>query len=288
MDVEIIADDRAGHAESPLWSPAEGALYWLDTRPGTIYRLELATGKRARWSTPSRLGALGLRRNGLIVATKTGLGFLDTATGAFAPLVDPEPDVPDSRINDAKMDRAGRFWFGSCQDDGMTPTGTIYRFGRDRDLAAIDRPYTIPNGFAWSLDNTRMYLTDTPRGTIFAYDYDLATGTATNRRPFATVDRRDGTPDGTTVDSEDFVWSARFGGGAVARYAPDGRLDRIVELPTKGTTNVAFAGDDLRTLVVTSGARGLSEAELAAQPHAGAVFALRVDVPGVPETAYAE
>lgn len=262
-------------------------MYWLDTRPGTIYRLELSTGKRTSWPTPSRLGALGLCRGGLVVATKTGIGFLDTRTGAFDPIVDPEASITDSRINDAKMDRAGRFWFGSCQDDGKTPTGTIYRFGPQRTTVAIARNYTIPNGFAWSLDNTRMYLTDTALGTIFVYDFDLGSGTATNRRPFAYVDRSEGTPDGTTVDSEDYVWSARFGGGAVARYAPDGRLDRVIELPTKGTTNVAFGGDDLRTLFVTSGARGLSEHELAAQPLAGAVFALRVDVPGVPETMFA-
>ncbi|HXF34643.1 MAG TPA: SMP-30/gluconolactonase/LRE family protein [Candidatus Acidoferrales bacterium] len=284
--VQIVADDRAGHAESPLWSPAEGALYWVDTRPGIIYRLRVSDGKRDAWPTPSRLGAIGLRDGGLIVATKEGVGFLDTASGAFEYVVDPEANQPDSRINDAKTDRAGRFWFGSMQDDGATRTGRLYRFGPNRQLDAVDEGYTIPNGFAWSPDNRTMYVCDSRAGTIFRYDFDVEEGRASNRRAFAQIGRAHGTPDGSTVDSRGYLWNARFGGGTVARYSPDGALDRVVALPTQGTTNVAFGGDDLRTLFITTGARGLTPDELDAQPLAGAVLSLRIDVPGVAEPTF--
>ena len=104
--IEVFIKERAGHAESPLWSPTEGALYWVDTVPGTIYRIDLKSGKRDAWPTPTRLGAIGLRRNGLIMAIKTGIGFLDTESGTYEPVVDTEADQPETRINDAKKNRS--------------------------------------------------------------------------------------------------------------------------------------------------------------------------------------
>lgn len=280
-------NDRAGHAESPLWAPAEQALYWVDTRPGTIYRLERGSGRRSAWETPSRLGAVGLRRGGLIVATKNGILTLDTATGRFAEVADPEAGEPDSRINDAKVDPAGRFWFGSTHDESQTPTGRLYRLAPDRTVAQVDAGFTIPNGFAWSLDRGTMFVSDSPRGEIYAYDFDPGSGAVRGRRTFAHVPANAGTPDGSTVDAKGYLWSARFGGGTIARYALDGTIAETIALPTARPTNVAFGGEDLRTLFVSTASRGLTDAELAAQPLAGAILALRVDVPGLPEPLFA-
>jgi len=193
---EVVVEERAGHAESPLWSWSEGALYWVDTVPGTIYRIDVSSGKRDAWPTPTRLGAIGLRRGGLIAAIKTGIGFLDTASGTFTPIVDPEAEQPETRINDAKVDRGGRFWFGYQEDAARAPTGSIYRMDPDRTVTAIDRGFTNPNGFAWSLDNRVMYVTDTAKRTIYAYDFDPATGNATKRRVFVEIPPGEGTPDG--------------------------------------------------------------------------------------------
>lgn len=285
--IDVLVNDRAGHAESPLWSPGEGALYWVDTRAARVYRYIVGSGKRDSWTVPTRFGAVGLRRGGLIAAIKTGIGFLDTATGAFEHLVDPEADRADTRINDAKTDRAGRFWFGSTHDDATEPIGKLYRFDADRSVTVADTGYTIPNGFAWSPDNRHMYVSDSPRLRINAYDFDLATGSAGNRRTFAQIPENHGTPDGSTIDSQGYVWNAQFGGGVVTRYAPDGTVDRVIDLPTQRPTNVMLGGDDLRTLYVTTATGGLTPEQLEAQPLAGAVLAIRVDVPGIPEPLFA-
>ena len=281
--IEVLVNDRAAHAESPLWSTAEDALYWVDTRLTRIYRLEIGSGRRDVWNAPSRLGAIGLRRGGLIVAMKSGISFLDMKTGTFEHVVDIEPEATAARIGDAKMDRAGRFWFVSQDDFGRTPTGTMYRIAADRAVSAHDRAYQIPNGLTWSPDDRRMYAADARFGRIDAYDFDAATGTVANRRMFAEIPADAGTPDGATVDSQGYVWSARNGGGCVVRYAPDGTLDRTVVVPATHVTNVMFGGLDLRTLYITTGWAGLSSEEFWAQPLAGAVLTVRVDVPGIPE-----
>jgi sugar lactone lactonase YvrE len=287
LQIELVANDGAGHAESPLWSPEEGALYWVDTRPGIIHRIDGTSGKRDVWTTPTRLGALGLQRAGLIVAIKTGIGMLDTGTGAFEHVVDPEADRPDSRINDAKTDRAGRFWFGYQQDDARTPTGSLSRMDPDRTVTVVDRNYTNPNGIAWSLDNRLMYVAETASRVIYVYDFDFASGVAANRRIFAEIPENEGRPDGTTVDSEGYIWSARNGGARIVRYAPDASIDRIVELPTTLVTNMTFGGNDMHTLYITTASRGLTAEQLTTQPLAGAILSVRVEVAGVAEPLFA-
>ena len=187
-------------------------------------------------------------------------------------------------MNDAKADRAGRFWFGTMHEDGAEPIGALYRYAAGGVPAEIDAHYTVPNGFAWSPDNRRMYIADSREKTIFAYDFDLDSGAARNRRPFVVSAR--GSCDGATVDSAGYVWSACPGGWALARYAPDGSVDRIVDLPVERPTSVIFGGDDLRTLYITTATRAIPEERLAAQPWAGNVLALRVDVPGLPEASF--
>lgn len=285
--IEVVVDEPAGHAESPLWSPAEVALYWVDTVPGTIYRYDTKTGKRDAWPTPTRLGAIGLRRGGLIAAIKTGIGFLDTTSGAFEHIVDPEADQPDTRINDAKVDRGGRFWFGYQEDLARTPTGSIYRIDANRTVTKVDDGYTNPNGFAWALDNRTMYVSDTSLRRLYAYDFDVRTGNATNRRVFVQIPEGEGTPDGTTVDSENFVWSARGNGGArIVRYTPEGKVGRTIPIPASHVTNMAFGGPDLKTLYVTSATRNVKPELLASYPLAGKILRLQVDVAGVPEPTF--
>jgi L-arabinonolactonase len=282
--LEVVADDGAIVGESPMWSSSERALYWLDGRRDAIYRIVPETGLRASWTVPSRVNALALAQRGLIVAMKSGIALLDTASGAFNKVIDAPFSRSDMRMNDAKIDRAGRFWFGTMQDEGSDSAGRLYRLDPDLTLTEIGDPYSVPNGFAWSSDDKRMFITDSRERTIFAYDYDLATGTARKRRAFATPPR--GSADGATTDSAGCLWSACPGGSILARYTPDGEVDRIVELPLERPTSVIFGGTDLRTLFITTATRTIPAERLAAQPLAGAVLALRVDVPGFPEPVF--
>ena len=286
--IEVIANDRNLTGESPLWSVNEGALYWLDSRIPRIYRVHIASGKRSDWGCPSKVNAMGLMRGGLVCSTKDGIYYLNTSTGAYEKGFDPEADDPHSRSNDGKVDRAGRFWFTSMEDDGKTPTGKLYRLDPDRTVATVDAGYGVPNGLGWSPDERLMYFGDTRASTIYVFDFDRTSGTVRNKRPYVqTSAESDGRPDGLCVDSKGYVWSARVGAGAVARFAPDGKLDRRIEVPVSRPTSVMLGGDDLRTLFISTASRTLSEEQLKAQPLAGAMLAVRVDVPGLPELDYA-
>jgi L-arabinonolactonase len=288
QSIEVAVDDKAVLGESPIWSVREGVLYWIDTRGQSIYRLDFGSGKRQQWKTPGELrpSAIALRRGGLVLTMKNGVSFLDTASGKIEHVVDPEND-PTTRLNDAKVDRDGRFWFGSMEENGTTPTGRLYRLDANRKATALDEGINLPNGPCWSPDDKRMYLGDSPNRTIWVYDFDRAAGTVRNKRPFAKIPANEGMPDGATVDSAGYLWSARVDHAMLVRYAPDGSIERTVSLPVKRPTSVAFGGADLRTLYITTATRGLTDEELKAQPHAGAILAMRVDVPGVPEPEYA-
>jgi sugar lactone lactonase YvrE len=285
--IEVIANDHNLTGESPLWSVNEGALYWLDTRIPRIYRVHIASGKRSDWGCPSKVNAIGLMRGGLVCSTKDGIYYLNTSTGAYEKGFDPEANDPHSRANDGKVDRAGRFWFTSMEDDGKTPTGKLYRLDADRTVVTLDAGYSVPNGLGWSPDEKLMYLGDTRAATIYVFDFERASGSVRNKRPYVQTAASDGMPDGLCVDSNGYVWSARVGAGAVARFAPDGKLDRRIELPVSRPTSVMLGGDDLRTLFISTASRALTDDQLKAQPLAGAMLAVRVDVPGLPELDYA-
>ena len=285
--------------ESPLWHPGEQALYWLDIKAPALRRLDLATGARADWALPHETGSIGLRQGGGFVAGgRDGFMFLTLGPDgvlSVEPIGDPEPDRPDSRLNDGKCDRQGRFWAGSFHDPaGMPkgprerdPVGVLYRLDPDRTCHRMSDGILVSNSLCWSPDGKVMYFADSPSRRIRAWDYDPATGDIVNPRLFARVPGEAGTPDGATVDAEGFVWSAQFGGGKVVRYAPDGAVEREIALPVTRPTCCAFGGPDLKTLYVTSGQVMASAAELAAEPLAGAVFAIACDVPGLPETPFA-
>ncbi len=285
--VEAVVNDRAQLAESPIWSPAEHALYWVDIKQQTVYRLRTTTGKRDQWNVGSDVGSIGLRASGgLVLAMRSGLAFLDTATGRVTPAVDPEPDTADTRLNDGKVDRAGRYWVGSTHDN-IEPVGRLYSISPNLEVTAHDEGIIMPNAIAWSPDDKRMYFADSYISTIWVYDFDLERGTVGDRRVFAILGDDDGKPDGATVDAEGYFWNARINAGAIARHAPDGSVERIIELPTKRPTCVAFGGEDLRTLYVTTSTSRMDAAQLEAEPMAGAILAIRVDVPGVAEPAFA-
>ena len=285
--VEAVVNDRAILGESPIWSPAERALYWVDIKRQIVYKLWTSTGRREQWNVGSDVGSIGLRASGgLVLAMRSGLAFLDTSTGRVTPAVDPEPQAPETRLNDGKVDRAGRYWVGSTHDR-TEPVGRLYSISPQLEVTAHDEGIIMPNALAWSPDDKRMYFADSYISTIWVYDFDLARGTVHDRRVFATLGDDDGKPDGATVDAEGFLWNARINAGVIARHAPDGRVERIIELPTKRPTCVAFGGDDLRTLYVTTSTSRMGPAQLAAEPLAGAVLAFRVDVPGIAEPAFA-
>jgi L-arabinonolactonase len=284
-EIAVKTDNTLG--EGPVWSVPEQALYWVDIWKPALCRWHPVSGERQMWLMPAPIGSFVLRHGGgAVVALKTGLFLFDFETEAFELLSNPEAGRTDTRFNDGKCDRQGRFWAGTMDDDGESePKGTLYRLDRDLSLHKIRERVIVSNGLGWSPDNKTMYYTDSPLQTIFAYDFDPDSGSISNERVFAqdTV----GFPDGLTVDSEGYVWSAKWDGWRITRYAPDGTIDREVEMDVQKPTSCTFGGPDMNQLYITTARIGIDPDKLRQQPLAGCVLVLETEVTGLPEPRFA-
>jgi sugar lactone lactonase YvrE len=278
--------------EAPMWHAAEARLYLVDLRSGVLLIHDPETGATRRHSFGEPLGSFVFRRSGgMLLALASGLHFFDPATERRTFVANPESGLFGNRFNDGKCDRDGRFWVGSMRDFAAATTGSLYRIaakGAGLIVDAVLSPMGIPNAIAWSPDGTKMYLADSLQGDILEYAFDRAAGEIRDGRVFLEKGMVPGKPDGATVDAEGYLWNARYGGGCVVRVAPDGRIDRVIELPTANVTSVAFGGSDLRTLYITTATQRLDPAELERQPFAGYVFHMRPGCTGIPETHFAD
>lgn len=281
----IAAGDVLG--EGPVWDA--GRLLWTDIQSRRLRAWNPSTGEVSTHAAPERIGSIALlpdEADRVVAAFETGLGLFDLASGEVQWLHRVEAEANGRRFNDGRVDRAGRFWAGTMvEDDAIRhrAEASVWRLDHAGAFEAQFGGVQIANGLAFSPDGKTAYFSDSPLQTIFAFDLD-ADGALSNRRVFAEVS--EGYPDGATVDSEGCLWSARWAAGTVVRHAPDGRVLETLKVPASQPTCVAFGGDDLKTLFVTSARDELSAQELAEQPHAGDVFAFNVTVPGLPEPRY--
>jgi sugar lactone lactonase YvrE len=295
-EVECVLEARCSLGEGPAWNAADSALYFVDVPGKRIHRWRPASGEHLTFGTPELVtAAIPRRSGGLLAVLGSRLAFFDRETGDFTPFVAPEAQLPQNRSNDAKCDSGGRLWYGTMQnnfapDMSEAPitgsTGWLYRIDAGGAAERMDGPFGISNTFAWSPDDKTMYFGDTLENVIYAYDFDAHAGTIANRRIFARVEGM-GFGDGSAIDADGFLWNARWDGGSVIRFAPDGTVDRVVKMSCRRVTSCAFGGVDLSTLYVTSVRYGLTEAELADEPLAGAIFAIDPGVKGVPVGAFA-
>lgn len=279
---------RCDLGEGPLWHAPSASLWWVDIRARNLHRWWPSTGGHQIYVMPASIGSFAFRRGGgLLVALQTGFHFYDAADGALTPVAAPETHLPLNRMNDGKTDRDGRFWCGSMQDGGAVASGALYRVDPDGRVSKLLDAIRVPNALSFSPDGRTMYFTDTREGVIRAYPYDRATGALGPMRVLAPAGHAPGFPDGATVDSDGCVWSARYAGGCVARITPDGRVDRLVRVPAGQVTACAFGGPALDTLYVTTAYQRMTAEQRAAEPLAGALFALNVGAKGLPEADFA-
>lgn len=280
-DVVCVVDSRNKLGEVPVWDVGERALYWVDIEGKLLQRYRPSTGAVDRWEMPERIACFALREEGgLIVAFASGIALYDLDTGAIDWIARPEADKPGNRFNEGKCDRNGRFWAGTMDDSLAAHSGALYRVDPDLTVHKVFGDIGISNFFVWSLENDVFFFADTLDHAIYRFDYDHTSGTVTNRRKIIDTGAV-AAPDGGTIDADGYLWNAQWDGWRLARYAPDGVLDRVVRLPVQKPTSCVFGGSDMRTLYVTSAVWDLTPEQLVAQPQAGGLFALNVGVAGV-------
>ena len=289
VEIECVVDCKNVLGEGPVWCPDEKALYWVDIKGKSINRFTPASGEVETWPVDEEPGSLALRRGGgLMVAFYGGFRTYDLASGAIETVHEIEAEMPGTRLNDGRCDRQGRFWAGSMDDLMVEPLGGLYRLDADLGVRKAESNIIYSNSLAFSPDGAILYYADLGIDTIWAYDLDSASGAIANRRVFATTEDMQGSPDGSAVDSEGYLWNAMWDGWCLARWAPDGTLDRKIDLPVQRPTCPMFGGDSLDIIYLTCASIFLSAENLARQPQAGGVFAITGSgATGLPEPRFA-
>jgi xylono-1,5-lactonase len=269
--------------EGPVWVERERSVYFVDIKLRRLHRFNIETGERSSWDTPGQTGFVAPHADGsMLCGVQGGLHRFTPADGAFVLSVPVETAQPGNRLNDGYVDAQGRLWFGSMDDTEESATGALYRVDADGVPRVQDPGYVITNGPAMSPDGRTLYHVDTLKREIYAFDV-ANDGELSGKRLF--VSHADpGYPDGLVVDSEGYVWSASFGGRRIERYAPDGKSVGRVAFPCPNVTKLTFAGDDLRTVYVTTARKGLDADALAREPLAGGLFSFRAPVAGQPQS----
>jgi sugar lactone lactonase YvrE len=277
----VATDVRCELGEGPVWDSERGELVWVDVDGGVVHRrrpggepVSTEVGQPVACAVPRAGG-------GLALALRDGFALMPP--GGRPRIVAPvERDRPDTRMNDGACDARGRLWAGTMSLRGDTRMAALYRLDADRAVTRVLTGISVSNGIGWAPDGRTLYHVDSPRRRVDAYDFEPAGGGVGRRRSVIPVAPEHGLPDGLAVDVEGALWVALWGGGAVHRYTPDGALDRRLELPVPNATSCCFGGEDLGSLYVTTAARGTPD-----EPLAGALFAFRPGVSGLPATPFA-
>lgn len=287
-EVRCVVQARDQLGETPLWCSRTQKIWWIDIERPKLQSFDERTGVHEVFPFDSTyLGSLALhRRGGFVVALDNTLHRFQPATGALDPIVEVEPVALGTRLNDGRCDRNGRLWIGTMDAAIEKPLGSFYRVDPDGSRHWLFDDIIVTNSVAVSPDGRTLYMSDTRRFKLWAFDLDPDEGRLSNRRVFVDYTAERGRPDGACVDSEGFVWNAVFAGHRVVRYSPDGRVDRVIELPVTHPTCVCFGGPDLRTLYITTATKMLEPQVLANEHLAGALLAVQLDVAGLPEAEF--
>jgi L-arabinonolactonase len=281
MQADLVLDCRNIHGEGVFWNDADQKLWWTDIYDRKLWWFDPVTGESQSIVAPDRVCAFAPRRaGGLLLALAGGLAF--SSDGREAEMFHAfEPEKPDTRLNDGRTDRRGRFVVGGMNEGDGAANSSVIRFDPDGLVTTLIRDVAISNSICFSPDGGTLYFTDTPQRRILAYPYDNETGTVGTPRLFADLSDQPGFPDGSCVDAEGGLWNAQWDGHRVVRYAPDGRMDAVVMLPVGKVTCCAFGGAQLDTLYITTSRLGMDDDALQREPLAGGLFAIRTAQRGV-------
>lgn len=294
VDVAFAAENVVG--ESAVWDGRQNKLCWVDIVGKSIHRLCPSSGKHEKWSFPDLITSIGLRNDGgAIVGLRKSIALWEFADDLHV-VAEIEPELPGNRLNEGIVGPDGAFWIGTMQDNiaaDDTPqattakAGRLYRYSHGALHSVSDDRFGITNTLIWT-DNGRLITADTEDNVIYSYALDANSWALHDRRSILSGFDR-GLPDGSCMDAEGFIWNCRVaGGGCVVRFAQDGKIDRVVDLPCSWPTSCAFGGPGFDTLFVTSARFTMSDEHLALNPHEGAVFAVRTGICGLPANRFSQ
>ena len=284
--VELLDECNNSLGEGITYSSNDNFLYWLDIgNLSKLHKLDLSLKKKEIFELPEIVTATSVRSSDeLILATNNGIKLFNTFNKKFESILNIESQQLLTRSNDGASDSLGRFWFGTMQNNfdkngkGIPikeNIGKLYKVDINKKISIIEEGLGIPNTFVWSPDNNNFYFSDTLKGTILSYNFELENGELSNKKELASFNR--GHPDGSTIDTDGCIWNCRWGGSCIVRFTPNGQVDQIIEMPVENITNCIFGGKDMKTLFITTASNeGKNRNDLD-----GSLFSINLNYQGV-------
>jgi len=278
MEPEIVVDYPLVIGENPLWHLDEKKVYWIDIHTGRIFRYDPKSGEHEQFYEGGIVGGFTTQEDGSLLLFMENGSIKILKNGKPSTVIEEIPEERESRFNDVIADPEGRVFCGTMP--GKDHQASLYRLDRDGSITKILSGIGLSNGMGFTPDRKHMYHTDSPNRKIYLFDYDSKSGTLKNRRVFVSVPENEGVPDGMTVDKQGFVWSARWDGGCLVRYTPDGKEDLRINFPAKKVSSVTFGGEDYMDIYVTTAGGDKRSIE---GHGAGALFRIRPEIQGIQE-----
>lgn len=287
MKAELVLDCANEHGEGVVWNALDRRLWWTDIQGKTLWAYDPSTRQSESFAAPDRICCFAPRHDGTLVAAfADGFAFFDPRTGKREEIAPFEPELPQTRLNDGRTDRAGNLIAGGMDEKDLQPISSVWRLEADLKLSRLFGSVRCANSTCFSPDGRTMYFADSPEGEIVGFDYS-PDGELGAKRSIAKLPKGRGVPDGSCVDAEGYIWNAVWEGYRVDRFAPDGRLDQSVDIPVAKPTCVAFGGAALDVLFITTSRLGSSDDLLSREPSSGGLYAVRPGVKGLEDAPFA-
>jgi L-arabinonolactonase len=287
MRAELIVDCKNEHGEGVFWNPSDGRIWWTDIQGRALWSFDPVTTQSTSIPMEDRVCCFAPRAaGGLIVAYSDRVVLLDPETKQETLVTLFEPENPETRLNDGRTDRQGRLVVGGMNEVSGKPDSSVISIDGNLKVQTLIDQISCANSICFSPAGNTMFFADTPDREILAFDYEKGRGTLTNKRLHASFKQEPGLPDGSCVDAEGGVWNAEWEGHRVVRVAPNGTIDRVIDVPVWKPTCCAFGGPNLDTLFITSSRLMSDEATLKKEPSAGGLFAVKPGIRGVVDTPF--
>ena len=287
MRAELIVDCKNEHGEGVFWNPSDGRIWWTDIQGRALWSFDPVTTQSTSIPMEDRVCCFAPRAaGGLIVAYSDRVVLFDPETKQETLVTLFEPENPETRLNDGRTDRQGRLVVGGMNEVSGKPDSSVISFDGNMKVQTLIDQISCANSICFSPAGNTMFFADTPDREILAFDYEKGRGTLTNKRLHASFKQEPGLPDGSCVDAEGGVWNAEWEGHRVVRVAPNGTIDRVIDVPVWKPTCCAFGGPNLDTLFITSSRLMSDEATLKKEPSAGGLFAVKPGIRGVVDTPF--